>query len=213
MDLMSIPPATWRVVLPVKGSGQAKSRLDVPGVSRSELAAAMSLDTLAAVLACPSVGRVFVVTADPSVAAAARAAGATAVSDPGGGLNPALRHGAETAGRERDGPIALLLADLPALTPPDLDEALTAAALHDAAYVPDLEGTGTVLLTGRTPVLLQPEFGDGSAARHEAHATRLELDLPRLRRDVDVRAALQEAVALGVGPRTAAVLAALGRAG
>jgi 2-phospho-L-lactate guanylyltransferase len=213
MDLMSIPPATWRVVLPVKGSGQAKSRLDVPGVSRSELAAAMSLDTLAAVLACPSVGRVFVVTADPSVAAAARAAGATAVPDPGGGLNPALRRGAETAGRERDGPIALLLADLPALTPPDLDEALTAAALHDTAYVPDLEGTGTVLLTGRTPVLLQPEFGDGSAARHEAHATRLELDLPRLRRDVDVRAALQEAVALGVGPRTAAVLAALGRAG
>jgi 2-phospho-L-lactate/phosphoenolpyruvate guanylyltransferase len=213
MDLMSIPSAPWRVVLPVKGSGQAKSRLVVPGVSRSELAAAMFLDTLAAVLGCPLVREAFVVTFDPSIAAAARAAGAIAVPDPGAGLNGALRHGVETAERDGDGPIGLLLADLPALTPEDLGEALVAAAGHDAAYVPDLEGTGTVLLTGRTAALLRPEFGDGSAARHDAHATRLELPLPRLRRDVDVRSALQEAVAFGVGARTAAVLAAPSRAG
>jgi hypothetical protein len=38
-------------------------------------------------------------------------------------------------------------------------------------------------------------------------ATWLDLDLSRLRRDVDVQSALREAVALGVGPRTTAALA------
>ena len=75
-------------------------------------------------------------------------------------------------------------------------------------FVPDAEGTGTVLLTALTPTAMQPSFGSGSAAAHQAAgAFRLDLDLPRLRRDVDTAADLRTAIDLGVGTRTQLVLA------
>ena len=77
-------------------------------------------------------------------------------------------------------------------------------------FVPDAEGTGTVLLAGLEARVLRPAFGAGSAAAHEAAgARRLTLELPRLRRDVDTREDLRTALTLGVGPRTRAVLAEL----
>lgn len=104
----------------------------------------------------------------------------------------------------------MLLGDLPALRPEDLRAALAACARLDRAVVPDADGSGTVLLTGLGPGRLEPSFGPGSAARHEALGhVRLPLDLPRLRTDVDDAASLAAAVALGAGPRT---LAALDRA-
>jgi 2-phospho-L-lactate/phosphoenolpyruvate guanylyltransferase len=60
------------------------------------------------------------------------------------------------------------------------------------------------LLAAATPGALQPAFGPGSLAAHVRRgAVPLDLDLPRLRRDVDTPADLDEALALGVGPRTA----------
>ena len=86
--------------------------------------------------------------------------------------------------------------------------ALDSCGRHAAAFVPDAEGTGTVLLAANVPARLFPAFGPGSAARHEAGgAVRLDLDLPSLRRDVDTWEALQQALTLGVGPATAAVTA------
>ncbi|MFL6098337.1 MAG: 2-phospho-L-lactate guanylyltransferase [Actinomycetales bacterium] len=206
------PPALqWRVVLPVKGAPDAKSRLDVgPEVARNELALAMALDTLTAALASPAVQAVLVVTSDPAMATAASAAGAQVEPDPGHGLDQAVRRGRDLLATARSGPVAALLADVPALRAEDLTAALASCAAYDAAYVPDAEGTGTVLLAAMVPDGLRPAFGDGSAARHDLVAKRLELDLPRLRRDVDVEASLREARALGVGPRTAALLDGLG---
>lgn len=103
--------------------------------------------------------------------------------------------------------VGVLLGDLPALRPTDLLTALQAAAEHALAVVPDAEGTGTVLLTSLGGHL-EPAFGTGSAARHSAAGhRRLELDLPRLRTDVDDDASLRAAQRLGVGPATEAVLA------
>jgi 2-phospho-L-lactate guanylyltransferase len=206
MGLMTAP---WRVVLPIKGTEHAKTRLTVAdGVSRTELARAMALDALAAVLGCELVSSVVVVTSDADVATAALAEGASVVPDPGSGLNPAIESGLRAVAG--DGPVAVLLADLPAVRPVDVATALEACAGYDAAFVPDAEGTGTVLLAATGPGLLHPEFGTGSAQRHAGQAKRLDLDLPRLRRDVDVAQSLAEAAALGVGPRTAMVLAAAG---
>jgi 2-phospho-L-lactate/phosphoenolpyruvate guanylyltransferase len=203
MDPMN---ALWHLVLPVKGTDHAKTRLSVaPGVSRGDLARAMALDTLAATLASAAVGAVVVVTSDELVAREARAAGADVEPDPGLGLNPAVRRGISLAPA---GPVAVLLADLPAVTGPDLTDALAACGRYDAAFVPDAEGTGTVLLTAADPALLDPAFGSGSAGRHGAQAKRLDLDLPRLRRDVDLAESLAAAVAMGVGPRTALALRA-----
>jgi 2-phospho-L-lactate/phosphoenolpyruvate guanylyltransferase len=199
-------------VLPVKGGPLAKSRLG----ARPEVAAAIALDCLEAVLASDAVARVLVVTSDPSMRAAARTLGAHVVPEarPGAGLVPAIAAGVRVAALACAGPTAVLLADLPALLPADLDQALAAASAQlfgerapRMVVVPDAEGSGTVLLAGRTPADLDPAFGPNSLTEHVRRgAVRLDLDLPRLRRDVDTPADLDQALALGVGPRTATAL-------
>jgi 2-phospho-L-lactate guanylyltransferase len=211
-----VQPGRWTVVLPVKGGPDAKSRLAHP--ARDGLAGAVALDTVAAVLRCPQVARTLVVTGDPAAAAQHRALGAEVVADPGGGLARALAAGVLAASSGGAVPCALLLADLPALRPEDLEVALVAClrALRDGAdqvTVPDADGTGTVLLAAASPAALRPSFGPGSADAHGADALVLAGAPVRLRRDVDTAAHLSEAVRLGVGPRTAAVLAGPGAAG
>jgi 2-phospho-L-lactate/phosphoenolpyruvate guanylyltransferase len=204
----------WTLVLPVKGGPRAKSRLGAPPA----VAAAIALDCLDAVLACAAVGTCLVVSADVATQRSARLAGARVVpeSRPGSGLVAAIGDGLAAASRRPwcARPAAVLLADLPALRPEDLQAALHAArsALDGdgvrMAAIPDADGTGTVLLAARTPSRLDPAFGPRSFAEHlRRGAVPVPLDSPRLRRDVDTPADLDAALALGVGPRTASALA------
>jgi 2-phospho-L-lactate/phosphoenolpyruvate guanylyltransferase len=233
MSMSPDPALAWRLVVPVKGGAGAKSRLHPPrGVTRSALASAIARDCLTAACAALPEGRVHVVTSDEAVTAYAERLGAAVVPDPGRGLNEAVRvgvraaagaaagHGAwwfGPAGRPGrvGGPVpgegvGVLLGDLPALRPSDLEQALTAAAAHPRALVPDADGTGTVLLTA-VGAPLEPAFGVDSAARHTAAGhRRLDLDLPRLRTDVDDDRTLRAALALGVGRATLAALAGAG---
>jgi 2-phospho-L-lactate guanylyltransferase len=204
----------WSVVLPLKGGPAAKSRLGAPPA----VATAIALDCLDAVRRARSVVSVVVVTPDPALRSYAAAAGAVVRSEsaPGGGLLAAVSDG--LAGLS--GPVAVLLGDLPALLPEDLDAALHLASTAltmmrdvetrrppESVFVPDAEGTGTVLLAALTPAAMRPQFGPASAALHEqAGARRLEAALPRLRRDVDTPDDLRAAAALGVGPRTRELL-------
>lgn len=204
--------ARFAVVVPVKSGATMKSRLQAPaGITRAELARAIAVDTLRAVARTP-LARLVVVTSDPVVAEEARSLGAPVEPDPGGGLNAALAAGARLAASSRpqagEG-VAALLGDLPCLTPRDLTAALQAAAAHPRAFVPDLEGTGTVLLTDRSEHLTA-RFGPGSAAAHSTLAARLDLDLPRLRRDIDTADDLRAAQALGLGRHTRELLAQAG---
>ncbi|MET7878553.1 2-phospho-L-lactate guanylyltransferase [Micromonospora profundi] len=202
----------WAVVVPVKRLSAAKSRLRgaLPGVPHEELALALAADTLRAVLACPAVAEALVVTDDARVAAVVRAAGARVLPDePDAGLNAAFRHGAAHA---RDMWVAGLTADLPALRPTELAGALLAAQAGDDGvrrFVADAPGVGTVLLAAPPGVDLEPRFGVGSAAAHTASgALPLPGDWPSLRRDVDTADDLAAAARLGLGPRTAALVAA-----
>ncbi len=207
MGLRVPAEAGWTLVLPVKGGLAAKSRLGaIPG-----LAEAIAADTLDAVAACAVTARMLVVTTDREAARVASLAGADVVAEriPGAGLLAAVGDGVAAAGV---GPVAVLLADLPALHPEDLAAALGAAgaALTDRpmAAVPDTEGVGTVLLAAARAGDLDPAFGAGSLAEHRRRgAAVLDLDLPRLRRDVDTPAELTEALGLGCGRRTTAVAA------
>lgn len=199
----------WHVVVPVKGGPRAKSRLRPPeGVDRLVLASALALDTVAAAVEAVGPEKVLVVTADPEVDAGVRRLGATTHPDPGVGLNAAVTAG---VGRQRPGAaVAVLLGDIPTLRAIDLSSALRAATDHPLAFVPDAEGTGTVLLATRSLHRLVPRFGAGSALAHEQDgAVCLDLPLPTLRRDVDDEASLREALLLGVGRHTAALLAHL----
>ncbi|WP_353807947.1 2-phospho-L-lactate guanylyltransferase [Agromyces sp. SYSU T00194] len=202
----------WTVVIPVKEPGKAKSRMgaDVPPEARAALARAFALDTIAAAAATPAVDRVVVVTHAqlPIEPGPAR----IQLVDDGRahGLPAAIDLGIAHARATGAGWTAVLLGDLPALRPEELDGALNAAARHPLAFVPDAEAHGTVLATAGIEEPFAPAFGGASAEAHlERGFVPLEVDpAAGLRRDVDTAEALEVALRLGVGPNTAEAVAA-----
>ena len=99
------------------------------------------------------------------------------------------------------------MGDLPALTPHALGEVLGVAGAFARAMVVDRHGTGTTVLTARSPHDLRPAFGRDSAAAHEAGGARSIDASTEARCDVDDLEDLRHASTLGVGPRTMALLA------
>lgn len=207
----------WVVVVPVKRTDRAKTRLgEIAGAHRPDLALALACDTVAAALRCPTVAEVLVVTDDPRAAAASVALGAGVVPDaPDAGLNPAVRYGIAVARERVPGcRVAALSADLPALRPDELARALDVAAQHPVAFVADAAGTGSTCYTVAAAAAADPRFGVRSRAAHRAAgAVEVDGDLPTLRRDVDTPVDLWDALRLGVGPATRAATAALSATG
>lgn len=208
-------PASWVLVVPVKHTSVAKSRLaGIAGGRRVELALAMAADTVAAAAACTLVATILVVTDDAVAAKELSGLGAEVVPDaPAAGLNPALRHGAALARRARPGcPVGALSCDLPALRPAELATALRAAAAHPNSFVSDTAGTGTTLYAAAAGAAFEPRFGERSGAVHRAGgAVELDLlDVATLRRDVDTEVDLWDAARLGMGARTARIATELG---
>lgn len=220
---MTGPPAAstdddWCLVVPVKRLESAKSRLGGPmAAHRGRLALAFAADTVSAALRCPTVRAVIVVTDDPLARETALQLGAEVVPDlPDAGLNPALHWGAEMARKLLPGAgIGALSADLPALRPDELEIALRFAS--DAcragrpAVVADSHGRGTTAYLAGSGVNFSPTFGADSLDAHMgAGASVVPGDpIPSVRLDVDTVDDLAAAARLGVGARTAAVLAAL----
>ncbi len=205
----------WTLVIPVKPLARAKSRLSDTATDglRPGLALAFAQDTVAAALACPAVKDVAVVTGDALAGRELGGLGARIVPDePGGGLNAALEHAAAAVRASRpDSAVAALNADLPALRPLELARVLDAAAEFPRAFLPDAAALGTTLLAAAPGRELLPAFGEDSRARHRASgAVELPLDdVDSVRQDVDTGDDLRSALALGVGPRTAAMAARL----
>jgi 2-phospho-L-lactate guanylyltransferase len=203
------------LVIPVKPLTLAKSRLsDTAGDGvRPGLALAFAQDTVAAALACAAVRDVAVVTDDVLAARELAALGARIVPDePRAGLNAALAHAEEVVRSSRpESPLAALNADLPALRPVELGRVLDAAAQFPRAFLPDAAASGTTLLAAAPGRYLLPVFGPDSRARHRASGAA-ELTpggVDSVRQDVDTGEDLRAALALGVGPRTAAAAARL----
>lgn len=213
--MSSQPPPTherlpWQLVVPVKDTREGKSRLaGTAGGDRSSLSRAIADDTIDAAVDAVGADAVVLVSSDAGLSASWGARGVEVVADPGHGLNPAV-----TAGLERVEPSrrpAVLLGDLPALRAADLVAALGRAERERQSFVPDLEGRGTVLRCGQLGAGFTPRFGPDSARRHERDgAVRLDLDLPRLRTDVDDSISLRAAHQLGLGRRTRHVVATRG---
>ncbi|MFI7503094.1 2-phospho-L-lactate guanylyltransferase [Streptomyces sp. NPDC049687] len=205
----------WTLVIPLKPLALAKSRLADTAADglRPGLALAFAEDTVAAALACAAVGDVAVVTDDTLAARTLAALGAGIVPDePRAGLNAALTHAAAVVRRSGpETPVAALNADLPALRPLELARVLDAAAEFPRAFLPDAAAIGTTLLAVSPGRELLPAFGPDSRARHRASgAEELRLTaVDSVRQDVDTGDDLRTALALGVGPRTAAAAARL----
>ncbi|MFJ4685682.1 2-phospho-L-lactate guanylyltransferase [Streptomyces sp. NPDC091377] len=205
----------WTLVVPLKPLARAKSRLadTAADTLRPGLALAFAQDTVGAALACPAVRDVAVVTDDARAARELSLLGARILPDePGGGLNAALEYGAAMVRAIRpNSAVAALNADLPALRPAELARVLEAAGQFPRAFLPDAAGVGTTLLAAGSAAELLPAFGPDSRARHRASgAAELRPEaVDSVRQDVDTGADLRAALALGVGPRTAAVAARL----
>ncbi|PRB34160.1 2-phospho-L-lactate guanylyltransferase [Arthrobacter sp. MYb23] len=191
--------SNWTIVIPVKGTSNAKSRLN----ATPKLASAIALDTVSIAL---EVARVFVVTT-PAARPLYEHLGAQFVEDPSQGLNAAIDAGLKVC---PPGPVAIMLGDLPALTASELTAALAQAGQLKQAMVSDTEGTGTVLLTASGSKLHRPSFGARSRLMHQALGYR-ELSVhpySGLRRDVDTLEHLQELmVTRRLGPRTTEIAA------
>jgi 2-phospho-L-lactate guanylyltransferase len=186
----------WTVVIPVKGTPSAKSRLE----ASPALALAIALDSVAAALGAASV----IVVTSRALAADFEALGAGVVLDGGGGLNAAVMQGIAAAQTDA---VAALLGDVPALRTEELAGALELAEHHPLAFVPDADNDGTVLITALRSGSHRPAFGAHSRGSHLA-AGYVELGVAPdsgLRRDVDTAEQLS-ALASRVGPRTALAL-------
>jgi 2-phospho-L-lactate/phosphoenolpyruvate guanylyltransferase len=207
-------------VLPIKTFSRAKQRLSdaVGDPHRAQLAEAMVGDVLAALGAVAGLQRVVVVTAEPTAAAQARAAGAVVVDDPvEAGQSAAAALGIAEARRLAADRVLLVPGDCPALDPDEVGVLLEREA--GVVIVPDRHGSGTNALLLSPPEAIEPSFGPGSFARHAARgrAAGAEVrvaDLPSLGLDVDTPGdleALRGALAgrSGGAERTRALLARL----
>lgn len=196
----------FAVLVPLKRPDRAKTRLARSGVAEHQrLAVAFAWDTIAAAAASPLVQDVWVVTD----AADLVPADAHHLPDEGDGdLNQALARAAAAIRRTQPSlGVAALCADLPALNPADLTEALKASGAA-RSFVADAAGTGTTLLIAPSDTDLDPAFGEGSAGRHaDSGATPLTASLITLRLDVDTAEDLERARAVGVGDHTLRALA------
>jgi len=216
----------WVVVIPVKGTAAAKSRLGGDPRRRNELARAIALDTVTAALDTSTVEHVVVVTSAQAAPTFAdldvqvvvetgmqRGTGAGAApSDP---LNSALRQALAVVGADprwqRHG-TAILLGDVPGVLPGELAGALALASRQTSAMVPDADNNGTVLTTISPGGIHRPHFGPDSARAHRA-AGYLPLDIPAgsgLRQDVDTPEQLEALKRHGIGAHT---LSSIGRPG
>lgn len=199
----------YAALIPVKPPAVGKSRLVGLGPdSRRALAEAFALDTVAACVASVAVARVLVVTDDVHVATLVGELGAASLPDGvSGDLNGTLRQAAAEAGRRWPylRPVALC-ADLPALRVADLDATLARVLTAHPWFVPDAAGVGTTMYAAAVDEF-DPHFGPASRREHRLAGAQELVDVaPSLRRDVDDLDDLRDAVALGVGRFTAAVV-------
>ena len=209
------PTGRFAVLVPVKPPAFAKSRLrDLGDDARRDLAAAFAVDTVTAAAACPLVDRVLVVTDDHVLARGLADLGVDVIPDgTSDDLNGTLALAAAEMHRRRpDLRLVALCADLPALRPEELAAALAAAPEDVMAFVADADGLGTTAVVAPSLDLFRPAFGPASRQRHlDAGAHEVDgVDVPTLRRDVDDRDDLVEALRLGVGPSTSLVTTVLG---
>jgi 2-phospho-L-lactate guanylyltransferase len=202
----SAEPERWVVVVPVKPALVGKSRLGVD----VEVVRAISLDTIEAAARAALVEVVLVPTSDAGLGTVLHGHSKVRVvpEDEPRGIGAAIRHALLDV--PLSSPRAVLLGDLPALDPADLDAALALAADVARAFVADEEGIGTSLVTAAAGIELVAEFGTDSAARHrELGLVELAIGSgSTLRRDVDTPEQLEAAAALGLGPRTRALISA-----
>lgn len=181
-------------LIAIKARSHCKTRL--AGVlrpsARVELARAMLSSVLHAARNARTVHSVLVISPERDTLPA----DIPVLADTGESLNSALvqahRRVRELGGHE----IVVLPADLPHITPADIDELVHTGRAGGCAIAPDAAGVGTNALYLTTLAPFQFQFGPDSLSLHLREARRLDLDprvvrLPGLELDIDTPADLE----------------------
>ncbi len=190
----------------------AKSRLgSLPDPLRRRLAWTMAVDTLRALAA--GTDYVLVVSDQSALRSRLQRLGLDVEvrSEAGrGGMNAALNQGATVLANAGYGTILASVGDLPALKPDSVRRVLALADGHPRSFLADASGVGTTMLITRIG-RLDPHFqGRSAAAHHASGAVPLTAgDGPSLadaRRDVDTEVDLLDAIQLGLGEASGALV-------
>lgn len=175
-------------LVPVRSPGEGKTRLaaELTREERAALSGAMLADVTSALVAS-AVDRIVVVASGAPAAAAASALGLDVLLDPptAGTLDAALAAATARLGTLPE--LLVVAADLPRLTPAEVDALLGTDA---AVAVAPTDDGGTGGLLRRPSDAIRTAYGPGSGARHlaRAHASgrsAARLDLPGFAGDVD----------------------------
>ncbi len=186
--------ALWAIV-PVKPLRLGKSRLAkvLTQDERTDLNRRLLAHTLDTLKAIPEIDQVLVTSRDTAALALAREHGARTVQENGAPqLNAALARATIVAQNYVTRGVLVIPADLPLITPEDVQAMLERAKDSPVVVVaPDRHHKGTNALLVCPAGLIEYDFGPGSFQRHCERArqagARLEIiELPSLALDVDL---------------------------
>jgi 2-phospho-L-lactate guanylyltransferase len=207
-------PGLW-VVLPVKDLANAKQRLAavLAPEERRDLFRAMLEDVLSALAATRGLAGILMVTRDPEAQAlAARYGARVLVEDANRGHTAASSLGAKALAREAAVGMLQLPADLPLITPADIEALLRAhGAAPAVTLAPSRDRRGSNAVACSPPDLLPLRFGDDSFLPHSQRARDLGIEpriieRPGLALDIDTPADLAAFLAIPSRTRTYAHL-------
>ncbi|HEX6207622.1 MAG TPA: 2-phospho-L-lactate guanylyltransferase [Actinomycetota bacterium] len=200
------------IAVPIKDLSRAKGRLSgiLSPVERAALTLAMLEDVLAACVEMPG-WQTWVISPDPSALQQAARMRARPVEERERGLVSAIRQVEEEAANADA--LAVVLADLPLLTPAALMRALQ--TLGSVVAAPADSDSGTNLLLRRPPDAIPPRFGTDSFRKHREAAELhdipfAEVRLPQLAFDLDRPADLTALLASSSRSRTKATCLEMG---
>lgn len=199
----------WTAIIPIRSFTEGKTRLTIPRANTPSLIAAFADDVIHACSTCPEISRTVVVSPDPQVLALAQERGCEILQEQGAtGINEAIN----LARANIDGPVIAILGDTPCITGDILTMVLLEARDHRTSFVADASGVGSTMWCADTTSSATSHFGHHSRAEHRAHgavevgAHNASPEWARARRDVDTDIDLWDAIRLGLGPASSALL-------
>ena len=179
-------------IIPVKNLDVTKSRLS-PLLSSSErgcFVLKMLEDVLKATKSTPQIRQTVVVGADSETVKVAKSFGAVSLAEVPLGLNEAIFEAIKWCVQKKAESVLILPADVPLVTPTDLNGILSLGEENAVVISPSRDGEGTNALLLKPPNCIKPFYGPRSFKRHINEASMRKIrfcafESPRIGLDVD----------------------------
>jgi len=171
------------VIIPVKILDDAKSRLSalLTDGKRKQFCLKMLEDILRTVKSTTRIHQTVVVTKDPEVFHVAKNFEATYLWESKTGLNEAVSEAIEWCIEKEVDSVLILPADIPLVTPMDLNRMLALREKASMVISPSRSGKGTNALLLTPPNACQTFYGPYSFQRHQDEASKRRINFRKFR--------------------------------